>query len=62
MNTFTPDHACMIHAYKLFLYCEDADVMKLYRDVMLFEERLSEIDAELCKIEAMAQIELAVND
>lgn len=59
MDTFTPDHACMIHAYKLFLYGDEADVMSLYRDVLIFEERLSDVDAELCKIEAMAQVEMA---
>lgn len=62
LDETTLNIVCMIHAYKRFLYCDDADVMERYRDVMECEEWLSDIDAEMCKIEAMAQVELAVND
>jgi hypothetical protein len=61
MDTFTPDHQEMIDAYQNFIFNEDFSI-DTYRKVSFLESRLGEVDAELCKIEAMAQVQLAVND
>jgi hypothetical protein len=61
MGTFTPDHQEMIDAYQNFVFNEDFSI-DTYRKVAFLEAVLGEVDAELCKIEAMAQVQLAVND